>query len=178
MTSIVSSIYLFCLSLVLAYLEVQIEGRDGWAAKLPTWRVTKGWIVRWTGGRPLTGYHVALTAFLLLFFHYPALWTEWTWSKELAVLSSYLLLVPVWDFLWFVLNPAYGLERYNTKHVWWFRRWFLGFPVDYYVALVLSLVMAWCRPEPSALGEWVMITGGLVVLTALAATLRAMTRKI
>lgn len=170
-------LYLFFLAFVLAYLEVQIEGRDGWAAKLPTWRVTKGWIVRMAGGRPLTGYHLALTAFLLLFFHYPTLWTDWSWAKELTVLSSYLLLVAVWDFLWFVLNPAYGLERYNAKHIWWFRAWLFGFPIDYYVVLGLSFVLAWIRPEAGALRDWFQLSGGMIVLSGLAATIRSLLRR-
>jgi len=32
------SIYLFVVALVLAFLEVQIEGKHGWASKLPTWK--------------------------------------------------------------------------------------------------------------------------------------------
>ncbi|MFA5107569.1 MAG: hypothetical protein WC497_04555 [Patescibacteria group bacterium] len=172
--NITSTIYLFFLALILAYLEVQIEGNNGWAAKLPTWRVTKGWIVRFSAGRPVTGYHLALTAFLLLFFHYPVLWTEWSWAKELTVLASYLLLVAVWDFLWFVVNPAYGLRRYSAKYVWWFRRWFLGFPIDYYLAVILSAAFAWITPKPGALQAWLETAGGLIFLAGLAAALRSL----
>ena len=45
-----------------------------------------------------------------------------------------------WDFLWFVLNPHFGVSRFSKAHVWWFRSWYLGIPRDYYVGLILSFV--------------------------------------
>jgi len=41
------------------------RGKDGWAAKSPGWRIEKGWVMKLTGGRPLTGYHVFMTVFLV-----------------------------------------------------------------------------------------------------------------
>jgi hypothetical protein len=47
------------LALLLANVEVQIEGSAGWAANLPTWRIEDGWLLDlFWGGRPMTGYHV------------------------------------------------------------------------------------------------------------------------
>lgn len=134
--------YLFFIALALAYLEVQIEGPNGWAAKLPTWRSTKPWLLRLNSGKPVTGYHLALTATLLLFFHLPAFWTTWTWSKEALTMVSFLVFTIVWDYLWFVVNPGFGLRRYNRANVWWFKRWFLGVPVDYWFGLLISVALA------------------------------------
>jgi len=53
------------LSVILALWEIQIEGRDGWAAGLPAWRKETGLLVKITGGRPVTGYHVYMTLFLI-----------------------------------------------------------------------------------------------------------------
>ena len=46
------------LAFILAFWEIQIEGKDGWAAKAPCWRIEKGWLVKLTGGRPITGRRV------------------------------------------------------------------------------------------------------------------------
>jgi hypothetical protein len=48
------------------YLEIQIEGANGWASALPTWRIETKWLLWLTSGKPLTGYHVWLNALLIL----------------------------------------------------------------------------------------------------------------
>ena len=68
--------YLFVLAFFLALLEVQIEGRHGWAKKLPTWRPHAGkWYARLyakiMGGKELTGYHAAIFGFVLALLHFP-----------------------------------------------------------------------------------------------------------
>ena len=57
--------YFFLIALVLAHLEIQIEGPHGWAEKLPTWRWDSRRIRRWFG-KPVTGYHLCLIALFLL----------------------------------------------------------------------------------------------------------------
>ena len=80
---------LLCAVAVLAYffanVEIQIEGPHGWAASLPvTFRVEHHWLldVFW-GGRPLTGYHAWVFAFMALVFHLPLVFgNRWTWNAE------------------------------------------------------------------------------------------------
>ena len=36
-------IFMVCLAFILALWEIQIEGKDGWVAKVPTWRIEKGY---------------------------------------------------------------------------------------------------------------------------------------
>jgi hypothetical protein len=169
------AVYLTLIAATLAYLEVQIEGPHGWAATLPTWRVTDPRLTWIFGGRPVTGYHVGLNLLLLLLFHWPALFTRWGLVQEVRVLSAFTLLAVVWDFLWFVLNPHFGLARYGPDTVWWFTRWWLGVPVDYFVGLTNSVVIrclpALLRKEPlwRALAEGISLAGLVVALTALIA---------
>ena len=54
-----------------AMVEIQIEGADGWAAQLPTWRVENRWTRLFFGKRPLTGYHLYVLLFVLLMAHAP-----------------------------------------------------------------------------------------------------------
>lgn len=56
------NIYLFITATVLAILEIQIEGKHGWAKNLPAWR-PKGrnpavrFYSRMMSGKEMTGYH-------------------------------------------------------------------------------------------------------------------------
>jgi hypothetical protein len=132
---------LFAICFLLASLEVQIEGANGWASNLPTWRVVDPRFTWIFGGRPITGYHVYLNLLLITFFHLPLLFTRFTLRKEAALLSGFGMIAVLWDFLWFVINPHFGIEKYSPEFIWWFKHWRLGFPVDYYLGLAISLIM-------------------------------------
>jgi hypothetical protein len=138
-------VFLFALAVVTAMLEIQIEGPDGWARKLPTWRLTKNWYRLLVNRTEITGYHMYLGLFLLLMFHFPMVLLGWSWFAEWTVLSLYMAFNIVWDFLWFVLNPAFGWKCYTRENIWWFQRWLGPFPSDYYGALVLSGLFALLR---------------------------------
>ncbi len=128
-------IFIFLAAWAWAKMEIQIEGKDGWAAALPTWRIESHWILNWFyGGRPLTGYHVWAFCFVFLSLHQPFFWgVPWSWKSELGIMGTYYLFWIVEDFLWFVLNPHYGWSRFNKREVWWHKRWLMGFPLDYWV---------------------------------------------
>ena len=75
MFSILFVVYLFVLSTVLALLEIQIEGNSGWAQRMPCWRPSEGSLIakvymKVMGGKPLTGYHLAFDALIILVLHY------------------------------------------------------------------------------------------------------------
>jgi hypothetical protein len=117
---------------------VQIEGPNGWAKNLPTWRVQPSWLKPLLGARPLTGYHLALNILLILFLHLPQVMSGWSFAREILILMLFFYLTATWDYLWFILNPHYGLQRHRAGEVWWFRHWFAGFPLDYYYAVVVG----------------------------------------
>ncbi|MFH0932682.1 MAG: hypothetical protein V1819_04070, partial [bacterium] len=137
---IVQIIFLCFFSLVLASLETQIEGGFGWAAKLPTWRPRpEAWYARFyrkvMWDKELTLYHVLIFSLVLLFFHYPYfVGQDWNWSSESNTLSLFFLVIVVWDFLWFVVNPRYDFHDFWAERVWWHKKWFLHLPVDYWFA--------------------------------------------
>jgi len=141
MQSLKFSLYLAAIAIVLAYFEVQIEGPNGWASALPTWRNESPNLTWIFGGRPITGYHVALNILLLLFFHWPFVFTKWSFSNETKVIAAFTLLAVVWDFLWFVINPNFGLKKYNSDNVWWFKNWCCGVPIDYFFGIIMTLII-------------------------------------
>lgn len=148
MFSIPYAVYLFALFTVVALLEIQIEGKDGWAKNLPCWRPKPDSLVakiyaRFMGGKELTGYHVVMFSLSLLILHLPfTAGTKWTLVKELEVFSAYFLVSVLWDFLWFIWNPHYGLKRFKPKFIWWHKKWIGPIPTDYLSGLLVSAIFA------------------------------------
>jgi hypothetical protein len=146
MALVITNVYLFGLAVVLAILEVQIEGQHGWAAKLPTWRPSSDkWYVKAyvkvMSGKAFTGYHLSMFSFVFLIFHLPYVFgLPLTWVSWLQTLSLFFFFIVLWDFLWFVLNPHYPLANFGSEHIDWHKRWWGVAPADYYGGLLLSLV--------------------------------------
>lgn len=164
-----ADLYVACLGTVLAVLEVQIEGPHGWAEKLPTWRPS-GPVARAAarafGGKPITGYHLVLVLFLLMCLHLPASFAGpgWTLRDEAWALSRFFLLSVFWDFQWFVLNPHFGLARFNGDTVWWHRRWLFGrLPADYVFGVLIAALLSAPWPRDLAVGLGVFAAQTLVV---------------
>ncbi|MBJ7310127.1 hypothetical protein ACFOLJ_07900 [Rugamonas sp. CCM 8940] len=133
------------LGLFFAQVEIQIEGAAGWAANLPTWRIEHHWLldIFW-GGRPMTGYHAWVFPFVALFFHFPLLFMQqWSLRLEARVLGSIMLFWIIEDYLWFVLNPAYGVARFDPASIEWHKHWLWCAPTDYWVSLCLGGLLLW-----------------------------------
>src|ERR1700677_4658546 len=113
--------FLVALAFAFARVEIEIEGPHGWAANLPTWRISNRWTKIFYGSRPLTGYHFWLQIFVFLLAHLPLALRipPWTWAMELRVIGFVIVFFIVEDFLWFIVNPAYGLRRFRREHIWW-----------------------------------------------------------
>ncbi len=145
MFSIQYGIYLFIIATTLAILEIQIEGKEGWAKNLPCWRPDPQSLAFkiyrvFMEGKELTGYHLAIFALVLVIVHFPfAAGVEWSLTGEIEALSSYLLLGVFWDYLWFVWNPYYGVKKFNPQSIEWHQKWVGPLPRGYIVGIGLSL---------------------------------------
>lgn len=126
-----------------AKVEIQIEGAQGWAAALPTWRIEKHPLldIFW-GGRAMTGYHFWVFTFMFLLFHL-VFFLQGGFSiwLECRVLGSLAIFWIVEDFLWFVLNPHYGIGKFNRAGAPWHKRWLLGVPVDYLFFSIVGVAL-------------------------------------
>jgi hypothetical protein len=92
----------------------------------------------------MTGYHAWVFPFIALFFHFPLCFMDhWSWRAEARVLACIMLFWIVEDFLWFVLNPAYGLARFTPEAAHWHKHWLWHAPVDYWVFSAGLLVLLW-----------------------------------
>jgi hypothetical protein len=133
------------LAWLFAHAEIQIEGDAGWAANLPTWRIEKHWLLDllW-GGRAMTGYHAWVFPFIGLVFHFPMCFmAEWTWRLEARALASIMMFWLLEDFLWFIINPAFGWKRFRREHVAWHKNWVAGAPVEYWIFSVIAALLFW-----------------------------------
>ena len=136
-------VFMLLMAFILAEWEIQIEGKDGWAAKSPGWRVEKGWLMKLSGGRPVTGYHFYMTIFLIALVHLPLFFLAWTWRLECLLLGFYVGMVLLEDFLWFVLNPYYGIKKFSKGQIWWHQTWWGPVPSLYWFLLPLAAVLIW-----------------------------------
>ena len=132
----------------LGCIEIEIEGGHGWAERLPTWYLRRGKLGRAyavvMGQRPLTGYHVFAFTIPLVILHLPfGFGLDWSWSAELSQLGIFFALAVIWDYIWFVNNPAYTVRRFRRENVWWFQvPWIWRFPLDYYTGIGVSIALA------------------------------------
>ncbi|MGD0542553.1 MAG: hypothetical protein ABSB33_13655 [Tepidisphaeraceae bacterium] len=144
--------YLLALAFTFAKVEIEIEGPHGWAATLPTWRIRNRWTRLLYGSRPLTGYHLWLQLFVFLIAHlaFALGLSPWSRAMELRVIGFVIIFFLVEDFLWFVLNPAYGIRRFRREHIWWHApTWWWIMPRDYWVFSIVGfatyLAGVWLR---------------------------------
>jgi len=167
-------IYIFLLALILAILEVQIEGAHGWAKNLPTWRANpQKWYAKiYTkimGGKEMTGYHLALFSMIFILFHFPyASGLNWTISNEISTIIFFLFFIVVEDYLWFVVNPHFTVKNFKINHLFWHKKWLLKLPRDYWTAVLLSLILALIKNyyyTPGFIKNWAIAAGILLILT-------------
>ena len=137
-------LFLLATSTAFAFLEIQIEGEDGWARSLPTWRYESRWTRALFGARAVTGYHLWVHAFVLLMLHLPYGLgvAAFSWQLEARLAAFWLLFWVLEDFLWFVFNPGWGLRGFRPERIWWHAPNWWGFmPRDYWLALPLAAVL-------------------------------------
>ena len=135
--------WVLLLAFFFAKTEVHIEGENGWAAALPTWRIEKHWLldIFW-GGRPMTGYHAWVFSFIFFAFHLPILMNgEWSLRLEARTIACLQFFWMTEDFLWFVINPAFGLKKFRREHVPWHKKWFWFMPVDYWTFSLITIIL-------------------------------------
>jgi hypothetical protein len=171
------ALLLYAWSFGLAGIEIEIEGGVGWAERLPTWYLKRGRFGRVygvvMGQRPLTGYHVFAFTIPLLVLHLPyAMGVDWSLAAELRTIAIYFVIAVTWDYLWFVLNPAYTVRRFKRGNVWWFSGPWIGrLPLDYYLSFALSIALAGLAAldagEAEPLWRHLWLLGALIVLVAL-----------
>ena len=99
------ALYISLYAVLYSLLEIEIEGSGGWAKNLPTVPVI---------GR-FTGYHVLMNVSVIGTIAY-TIWPHRGFWHTLFYVTAFFLIE---DFMWFVYNPSYGLQKYTKQHVTW-----------------------------------------------------------
>lgn len=134
-------IFSFISAVLLSLFEIQTEGKHGWAEKLPTWKFESKILNMLPGLRgPVTGYHIYLFTMILFLVHIPFMFMRWDIHTEVIILSSYLLIISLEDFFWFVFNPHYGIKKFKEKHVSWHEDWLGPVPLQYVYVTAIWLL--------------------------------------
>ncbi len=149
MEVIFSALFWALFATILACVEIESEGKFGWAQMAPTWYRTTGWPARlyglFMGGKPLTGYHLFMFFLPVFIFHaHFFMGIEWSVAQEFKAWAMYFAWCILWDYHWFVLNPFYR-GKFSQQHIWWHAKsyWMADiFPFDYAVGWGFSIVFA------------------------------------
>lgn len=106
-----------------AALEVQIEGKNGWAAKIPTTSFF---------GSHFTWYHVImnLMIFVLVFQVISFSWALPFWLASLFFIE---------DYMWFMINPEYGVSKYSAENIPW-HPWVLYMPIGNWISIMIMVI--------------------------------------
>jgi len=134
--------FLTCLAFNHAKWEVQIEGKDGWAAKLPCWRLNV-FFRKLLGGKPLTGYHLWMLILFQTMFHGVYIFLPFTLESELMLQGLFMWYFIFEDIMWFIVNPHYRLKHFLQKDIEWHKRWVGPLPLSYWVMGSIGLILIW-----------------------------------
>ncbi|RJQ35578.1 hypothetical protein C4568_00825 [Candidatus Parcubacteria bacterium] len=137
-------LFLIWVSFVFAKLEIAIEGKRGWAAGLPTWRLPEtNWAsMLFFAGKPATGYHVWMETFILSILHMTYLFVPFSIAIELQIVAFFMFFSVLEDFLWFVLNPAFGIKNFRKDKIWWHQKSWMGIaPGEYFLFTALGFLL-------------------------------------
>jgi len=138
--------FVFCVILTaffLAKVEINMEGKYGYAAKLPVeWRIENQWLRSLIGG---TSYHFYMGLFLFVYIHGGLIIQgTWTLQKDFLILSYLAFITVAEDFLWFVLNPYFGIRKFKRECIPWFEhRWLWFCPAWYWWYLPICTILYW-----------------------------------
>ena len=130
-------IFTLALAIITSLWEIQVEGRNGWAKQLPTFRINV-FFRTLLGGKPLTGYHIYLLLLFITVFHGGFINELGSLKTELKVLGLVSWFFVVEDALWFMFNPHYTWRRFRKQQIDWHLRWFLGLPYTYWWGMIIG----------------------------------------
>lgn len=130
-------IFTLIVATITALWEVQVEGSEGWAKKLPTFRINV-FFRKLLGGKPLTGYHIFLLLLFITVFHGLFITELGTWKIESGVFGFVSWFFVIEDVLWFVFNPHYGMRNFKKGKIEWHNRWAFGLPITYWWGMIIG----------------------------------------
>ena len=149
--SLNESFFIFIYALIFSLIEIEVEGKYGWAKNLPTEYFYK----------KMTVYHIFMGLFIILSFCKIYFKSIKDFKKVIFFTTCWFLIE---DFLWFVFNPHFKLKKYKKKHIWWHAEqpWICGIPFhNIYGVLILVSLIYFCPKDRQFLS---MVLSFLIIM--------------
>ena len=168
------NIFIFVYGFLWALTMVNAEGLVGWGGVSPAWKLdTRRWysFLFWpfAQGRPVNFLPVSAIMTFTVSFLLPVIWNinkniPFTLINFGELVSYFIIFAILEDFIWFLINPYYGLRKFNKQIVTWHPRW-LGFlPTDYWIALVIYIIVGFFSRGV----VWLLITSSIQLFLTIA----------
>ena len=125
--------------IIMAFLEKTIEGPNAWAKK------SYGWKYKFTRRISLTEYHLTLNIFILMMGLLPLIIYGFNLKIFGVLLSAFMVGMVVEDFSYFIVNPYFGLRKFNAKDARWYPWLKFGefeIPAGYIINVVIA-ILSW-----------------------------------
>lgn len=133
-------IFIIFLAFIHARLELMIEGKLGWALRLPCWRIDNK-LTRLLLGKEITGYHFWMIIMFLLLFHSPFLFIDFSLKKEFITLGLFCWYWIIEDYFWFLESKHYGFKNFKKGRIFWHKRWVWGIPMSYWYGIIIGSML-------------------------------------
>jgi len=134
-------IWMFILALFHSLQETQIEGKAGWARHLPTFRIST-FITKLLLNKEITGYHIFMLIMWIIIFHGIYLFLPFSLKTEFTIFGLLSWYFVIEDFLFFLVNPHYGIKKFRPGLIPWHNRWVFNFiPITYAWGIIIGIFL-------------------------------------
>ena len=150
-----TALYITIYAILFSLLEIEAEGKHGWANKLPTPPALF----------TLTTYHVIMNIMVIFTLVY-SLYPNNIYTMIFYIVAWFL----IEDTMWFMLNPHYTIHEYKRENIWWLngQNWYMGMPLQNYIGLGIMAIAAFLNKSKDLLygGLTMAITIGIILYLA------------
>ncbi len=138
MNTILIFIWVILAFISMSFLERSIEGPNAWGKK------AYGWKYKISKRLSLTEYHFWFWILLILLFTLPLIINYST--RLLGILiSAFSIGFIIEDFVYFIVNPYFGLKKFNKKDANWYH-WIgsknIQIPAYYLIGIIVA-ILSW-----------------------------------
>ena len=131
-------LFVILLSTIYAFIEIEIEGKNGWMKGIPTPNVIK------LGTKNMTLYHIFMLLLIIITIVFQNQMIL-TIDSFLYSTTNVLLVLFLEDILWFIFNPYFTIKKYTRKDIWWHSKqpWYFGMPMHNYIISFIILIISY-----------------------------------
>ncbi len=150
MDKILISLTVFAAMIATSFWESHVEGPNVWDKKKYGWKLRfKGFVLKSLGVKELvfSAYHFWLwiITFPILIIVLPQVLLGFSLKFTWFLGGVYIIGSVIEDFVYFIVNPYWGLKKWNSKHTPhpWLKIGKFEFPIPYIIGLLLASLLLW-----------------------------------